>query len=79
MDEETKARLETAFTYHPPHGDQPVRYVRLREAAKGLAALIAELTPKSREQSVALTNLETAVFWANAAIARNEPSPDVEE
>lgn len=30
------------------------------------------LTPKSREQSTALTNLDQVVFWANAAIARNE-------
>ena len=28
--------------------------------------------PDSRELSLALTNLEQAVFWANASIARNE-------
>ncbi|MGP3782344.1 Acb2/Tad1 domain-containing protein [Paenibacillus sp. 1A_MP2] len=37
-----------------------------------MAELIDEQTPKSREQSLAMTNLEQAVFWANAAIARNE-------
>jgi hypothetical protein len=31
-----------------------------------------EHTPESREQSLALTNLEQAVMWANAAIARRE-------
>lgn len=44
----------------------------IREKAKELAYLIKNTTPKSREQSVALTELETSVFWANAAIARNE-------
>jgi hypothetical protein len=27
--------------------------------------------PDSREKSLAMTNLEQAVMWANAAIARN--------
>jgi len=29
-------------------------------------------TPESREQSLAITALEEAVMWANAAIARRE-------
>ncbi len=64
-------QIEHAFTYHPPKPGQPEKYTQLREKAKELALLIAELTPASREQSVALTELETAVFWANAAIARH--------
>ena len=39
--------------------------------AKELAEMIIEFCPASREQSVAFKNLETAVMWANAAIARN--------
>lgn len=64
--------IENRFTYHPPSGDQADRYIGIRETAKGLALLIAVSTPASREQSLALTNLEQAVMWANAAIARNE-------
>jgi hypothetical protein len=64
--------LENNFTYHPPKGDQQERYVRLRDEAKGLAGTILDLCPDSRERSVALTNLEQAVMWANASIARNE-------
>lgn len=64
-------QIENAFTYHAPKEGQPEKYVSLREKAKELAYLIDELCPKSREQSVALTHLETSVFWANAAIARN--------
>ena len=64
--------LENNFTYHKPFGNQPERYESLRTLAKELAYVILEKTPKSREQSLALTNLEQSVFWANAAIARNE-------
>lgn len=64
-------KIETNFTYHAPKPGQPELYQKLRDKAKELAYLIDELTPTSREQSVALTHLETAIFWANAAIARN--------
>lgn len=72
LTEKQSADLEKNFTYHPPSGDQPARFGLLRSAAKTLALLISENTPLSREQSLALTNLEQAIFWANAAIARNE-------
>jgi len=60
------------YTYHAPKDDQPERYVYIREACKDLHVLICRNTPASREQNLALTHLETAVFYANAAIARNE-------
>lgn len=69
---EQAADLDKRFTYHAPQPGQPERYQALREKAKELAALIVQTTPPGREQSLALTNLEQAVFWGNAAIARNE-------
>ena len=66
------ANIENRFTYHAPFGDQTERYQGIRDLAKKLAYMILEKTPDSREQSLALTNLEQAMFWANAAIARNE-------
>lgn len=68
----TQNEIENRSTYHAPKGDQTDRYQLLRDAAKNLAALIIISTPESREQSIALTNLEQAIFWANASIARNE-------
>lgn len=65
-------QIEKAFTYHPPKQDQIPRYDVLRLAAKNMAFVIANNTPESREQSLALTKLEEAVMFANAAIARNE-------
>lgn len=67
-----QAQIEHNFTYHPPKADQQDRYVQIRDAAKTFALLILKLTPESREQANSLTELETATFWANAAIARNE-------
>ncbi len=60
------------FTYHSPKGDQQARYQDLRDTARSLAELILATVPKSRERSLALTQLEQAIFWANAGIARNE-------
>ena len=67
-----KQQLENTFTYHPPKDDQGDRYVALRGSAKNLAYEIVSFTPPSREQSLAITHLEEAIFYANAAIARNE-------
>jgi hypothetical protein len=64
--------VDNVFKYHTPKDDQPARYQAIRSKAKELATLIQEATPASREQSVALTNLQQAVMWANAAIAINE-------
>ena len=69
---EDVARLENNFTYHSPIGDQPQRYTDLRQAVKSVATSMMQNCPPSRELSLALTKLEEAVFWANAAIARNE-------
>lgn len=70
--EAMKQRVKNDFTYHAPKGDQVERYQQLRDKAKELALLIVELTPVSREQSLALTYLEQASMMGNAAIARNE-------
>lgn len=66
-------QIENNFTYHPPKLGQPERYAAIRAKAKELALMFAEECPSGRERALALTNLEEAVFWANAAIARNEP------
>ena len=66
-------RLNTAFTYHKPTGaDQVDRYAHLRDVARSFAKEVMHCAPPSREQSLALTKIEEAVMWANAAIARNE-------
>lgn len=66
------SELVTRFTYHPPRGDQSVRYENIRDKALKFAMFLVISTPESREQSLALTHLEETVMWANAAIARRE-------
>ena len=68
----TVNRLDNNFKYHEPKNDQVDRYATLRQEAKQLALKIEDLCPDSREKSLALTNIEQAVMWANASIARNE-------
>ena len=68
----TTQEIQTRFTYHKPIGNQPQRYEVLRAMARNLATLINDLCPESREKSLAFTELESAIMWANASIARNE-------
>jgi len=68
----TGEELENRFTYHAPKGTQPERYEDIRGEALHLALVIEGHAPDSREKSLALTHLEQAVMWANAAIARHE-------
>ena len=52
------------------------RHQRVRTVLFSAADEIVELTgPPSREQSLAITKLEEAMFWANAAIAREVTAP----
>ena len=64
--------VDNVFKYHAPKGDQAERYERIRAKAKELAELFIESAPESRERALALTNIQQAVMWENAAIAINE-------
>lgn len=68
----TEDQIQNIFTYHAPKGDQATRYVTLRDKAKELALMVNALCPESREKSLALTNIQQSIMWANAAIAINE-------
>ncbi|GED17351.1 MULTISPECIES: Acb2/Tad1 domain-containing protein [Aneurinibacillus] len=64
-------QIENNFKYHKPKEGQPEKYTLIREKAKELAYLVDKECPNSREKSLAMTNLEQAIMWANASIARN--------
>lgn len=71
--EEYKARMRHDFTNHPPVSDEIIRRLEgLRDSATEFADLIIDLTPDSRERSLALTNLESSLMYARAALARNQ-------
>jgi hypothetical protein len=65
-------KIENWFTYHPPKGDQAERYVKIRDAAKEFALVVARCTPISADQTVAFRLIREAVMTANASIACEE-------
>lgn len=69
----TREQLDNRFSYHAPNTDEKVaRHQGIRNVLLASADTIVELTgAPTREQSIAITKLEEAMFWANAAIARN--------
>ena len=68
MENET---IERNFKYHAPKAGQPEKYQAIRDKAKELVILINAEVPEGREKSLAVTNIEQSVMWANAGIARN--------
>jgi hypothetical protein len=65
-------QFENNFKYHPATGDKGQRHEDIRNTLKNAAYFIEKHCPNSRERSLAITKLEEAMMWANAAIARNE-------
>lgn len=64
--------LMNRFMYHPARTlEVQDQHTRIREASALFASLVVSLTPVSREQSLAITKIEEAMMWANAAIARD--------
>ncbi len=59
------------FKYHAPKGNAADIYEGIREKARELADMLADICPDSRERSLAITKIEEAVMWANASIARS--------
>jgi len=70
--DEQRKDIINRFSYHVPKGDQQERYAKLNEAFQELALLIADITPYSREQSMAISQLWIARMIANGTIAVNE-------
>ena len=63
--------IEQRFTHHPPQHGQVERYAFLRAEARNFAQNMVIEAPACRELALALTKLEEAVMWCNAAIARH--------
>ena len=70
----THDELAHRFQFHPADAQNTKNaHERVRSVLLAAADEIVELTgAPSREQSVAVTKLEEAMFWANAAIARGD-------
>jgi len=64
--------IDKVFKYHAPKGDQPLRYERIRSAAKNFAKILVECCPDSEDRKRAIQKVRIAVMLANASIAINE-------
>lgn len=69
-------RIARDFAYHKPNRADSELIGESRDQLRRMAMYVAEITPAGREQSLAITALEEAMFWTSAAIARNSvPDP----
>ena len=66
----TTEDINNRFSYHPPDSDQIPKYANIRLGLCQAATMINLLCPEGREKALAITKLEEAMFFANAAIAR---------
>jgi hypothetical protein len=67
------ADLKHRFQFHPADADNTKdAHEDIRASCLHLAGVINQLCPEGREKSLAVTNLEQAMMWANAAIARGD-------
>lgn len=66
MNQET---IDRNYTYHVADS-RDATFKAIRATAKTFAELINTECPDGREKSLALTKVEEAVMWANAAVAR---------
>lgn len=59
------------FAFHPATTQEKRdEHTSMRQACHQAAQTINDKAPDSREKSLAITKLEEAMMWANAAIAR---------
>jgi hypothetical protein len=64
--------IQNRFEFHPATTEEKRNaHTSIRELCKQLALAINEKVPDGREKSTAVTKLEEAMMWANAALARH--------
>lgn len=71
--------LSNRIKYHRPDEDGIARIAAMRAHALGWSKDIIDKVPAGREQSLALTKIEEALFWANAGIARDSEHWDEDQ
>jgi hypothetical protein len=77
LTEAQAADLARRFGYHPPQDSETIaKHEDARTIMHGAAEFVCLVTAPSREQSLALTHLEDAMMWTNAAIARQGADVD---
>jgi hypothetical protein len=62
------------FEYHKPTDEQAARMIKLNGLLKVAYDAIVQDVPSNRERSLAITNLQQARMWVNAAILEMDPT-----
>ena len=65
--------MKKTYAHHKPDDSALKSINDLRQAFSDLDDLIRKLTPVTREQACAITNLETSAMWAIKALVVNDP------
>jgi len=68
--------LKVRFTYHRPTEKLHNLMDRIRVKGFRFAEVLITMLPESRERSIAVRKIEEAVFWAQAALTRQEADRD---
>ena len=69
------ADIDNRFDFHPATtAEKRGAHGSVRHAHKQLAEFVDEHVPAGREKALAMTKIEEALFWANAAVARSVES-----
>lgn len=68
--------LAIRFLHQEPSTDERRNgHVIIHENCRRLAYELNDLLPDGREKSLAITNLEQVMFWADAALGRQSTPP----
>lgn len=64
--------INTRFDFHAATtSEKRDEHTSIRQIMKRAAEAVEDRVPAGREQALAITKLEEAMFWANAGIARH--------
>lgn len=67
----SEENINHRFSHHPPKNPEIVQiHESVREELRATANYLDQVLPEGREKALAITKLEEALMWANAAIAR---------